>query len=105
MASSEVLSTVDRIQGEFGQPVLLRIRSFSLVGATSVVIEVRRPDRQTRIWTPTWDESTGAIRYVLQAGDLEVAGLYRLQVRVRFGSIAQYRTLPGLLKVGPAEIE
>lgn len=85
--------------GEFGVPIRLEC-GIDITAATALSINVRKPDGATAVW-PALAQGTTAIQYFVQAGDLAVVGLWRLQARVvgpggsdRLGSTAMLSVRP-----------
>ena len=52
-----------------------------LSSATSITINVKKPDGTSEVWNPTVYE-TVYLRYVIQSGDLNLSGTYTLQVHL-----------------------
>lgn len=84
--------------GEYGMPLELRC-GIELPDAAQLSIEARRPDGTTRSWPAVAFGGTSIV-YILQEGDISLAGSWRLQSRVafpggeRFGATAVLSVLP-----------
>lgn len=63
--------------GEIGTEVLLDTAS-DLTGATDTKIKCKKPDGTVVEWTATIKETT-KLSYITAAGDLDQAGMYRVQ--------------------------
>lgn len=63
--------------GEYGMPLDLRC-GIELPGATQISIEARKPDGSAVTWPAAVHESTW-LRYIVQPGDLNQTGAWRLQ--------------------------
>jgi hypothetical protein len=57
--------------------------------ATNLSLSVQKPSGQTVTWIPQIQD-TNYLRYVLQAGDVDLAGTYRIQPKLTLGTWMGY---------------
>lgn len=53
--------------------------------ATNISLSVKKPDGKVVTWSPSL-QGTTALRYVLQAGDVDLAGIYFIQPKLTLGT-------------------
>ena len=71
--------------GEYGMNIDVTVGQ-SLTGMTGAVFQVKKPDGMEVEWTAVQegDAGDGLLRYVVQSGDLDQAGLWKLHAKVTF---------------------
>lgn len=85
--------------GDVGTVIVLDTGS-TITDATSVKIKYLRPDGSNGEWTGTIYETT-KVKYILQAGDLNVAGTWKLQAYVVLPTWSGYGTSANLEVIKP----
>lgn len=69
--------------GDIGTSILVEV-GIDLTAATGHSISVLKPNKKRVTWASTM-EGTTALKYIVQAGDLDIAGIYSLQAFVEIG--------------------
>ena len=64
--------------GDVGTEVIVWCGDTDISAATDLALKVKKPDGTTVTWTPSIHE-TYYLKYVIQSGDLDMAGIYYLQ--------------------------
>jgi hypothetical protein len=92
-------------EGDIGTKLLVTVTDCGTVvdisTATTLAIYIRKPDGTilSRTGTLETDGTDGKMYYITQAGDLDVAGSYKIQGRVIFQSGASYYTSKATFRV------
>ncbi len=76
--------TGKQYKGDVGTEILLDTSS-DLTDATNTKIRCKKPDGTTVEWAATIKETT-KLSYITAAGDLDQAGMYRVQASLTLGS-------------------
>ena len=94
---------IDRIVGEFGQPIVFIFKNIQLDGATAIVIHAKKPNKQVALWTITVpgdvDTTQDRATYALTASTLDQKGPWQLQAWITHPTKLT-KTIPVILEVG-----
>ena len=92
-------------EGDIGTKLLITVTDCGTIvdisTATSLSIFIKKPDGTilTRTGILETDGTDGQMYYITEAGDLDVAGTYKIQGRVSFASGASYYTSTATFRV------
>jgi len=71
--------------GDVGTEIKIDMQE-AMAGATDITFEVRNPNNEEKAWSGITIVETTKLKYIIQAGDLNIVGNYKVQPKLTIGA-------------------